>query len=364
MDPTETVIPETVVPETVDDTDTMAAMDRGIEAATETPAETVEPTVPQAGEDEPEAATPEAETAPEAAKPEEPAEPAKDEAPKPDADTEKEITDLKLKDKSADRFRELSSEVKAAAPVMAAIKEAGIPVEQLPSALQAASNHKEWVQQVVDTGATPEQYADSLHLLSLVAKAQQGDHASAEAALQALAPLVADIAKLTGREVPGVYDPIDAHADLKAAIESGDMTKKAALEVARSRQVVANTTQQSTQRQQSEQATRAAQAGVNDLIAIDAELKASDADYARKRPILDGIVQSIRETLPPAQWGAATRRAYARIQLPAAPAPVQQAAPAVGHVPLRPTGTRANLQPEFENPMDAMEAGIAAAVAG
>jgi hypothetical protein len=368
MDPNlETNPPESgTPPETpaVDDTDTMAAMDRGIEAATETPAETVEPTVPQAGEEgaAPEAVKPEGEAPPEVAKtPEELAAEAKGaEEIKPDAETEKEISDLKLKDKSADRFRELSSEVKAAAPVMSALKEAGIPVEQLPSALQAASNHREWVQQVVDTGASPERYADSLQLLSLVTKAQNGDHASAEAALQQLAPLCAEIAKLTGREVPGLFDPLEAHADLLAEVQAGDMSKKAALEVVRARQLAANTQQQTTQRQQTEQATLAAQAGVNALIAIDNEFKALDKDYARKRPILDGIVQSIRETLPPEKWGEATRKAYARIALPA-PAPFPQQTVAVGHVPLRPTGARANLQPEFDNPMDAMDAGIAAA---
>lgn len=345
MDPNETETPEVPEDETPEATPE-AEMMRGIEEATETVTEQEE-VAPESEEAAPEAGL-------EAEPTDKPAD-----KPVPDADAEKEIGDLKLKDRAAERFRELSGDVKVAAPVMAAIKDAGIPVEQLPSALKAASDHREWVQQVVDTGASPEQYADSLHLLSLVSKAQQGDHASAEAALQALAPLVADIAKLTGREVPGLHDPLDAHADLQDAMGRGDITREFALETARARQLAANTTQQATQRQQAEQVTQAQQAGLNALVAIDAEFNATDADYARKRPILNGVVQSIRETLPPAQWEAATRRAYASIQVPAAPA---ANLPAVGHVPLRPTGSRApNLQPEFTDPHEAMMAGIAAA---
>lgn len=358
---------EVVTPEVPEDETPEAAILRGAADATEQPAEAVEPTAPQAGEEVAEVVKTPEELAAEAATktPEEvAAEAAKvePEAPKPDPDTEKEVADLNLKGRTADRFRELSGEVKAAAPVMEAIKAANIPIEQLPSALKAASDHREWVQQVVDTGASPEDYADSLHLLSLVSRAREGDNASAEAALQALAPIVADIARLTGREVPGLFNPIDAHPDLKDAVEVGDMTHKAALEVVRARQLTANTQQQNTQRQQAYAQSQAAQQGVNDLIAIDAEFKASDADYARKRPILNGIVQTIRETLPPGQWATATRKAYAAIQLPAAaPAPVVRATPPVGHVPLRPTGSRANLQPDFDDPMAAMMAGIQAA---
>lgn len=344
MDPTETPTPETTENETPE-----AAIMRGAAEEAEAPAEVVEPDAPQAAE---EAKLDEAaagiEATPEEAQ------------PKPDQDTEKEVADLNLKGRTADRFRELSGGVKTAAPVLEAIKAANIPIEQLPSALKAASDHREWVQQVVDTGASPEEYADSLHLLSLVSKARAGDNASAEAALQALAPIVADIAKLTGREVAGLYDPLDAHPDLKEAVQFGEMKQEFALETARLRQSTARTQERQQVDQQVRQQTQAAQQGVNDLIAIDAEFTASDADYARKRPILNGIVQTIRETLPPGQWAVATRKAYSAIQLPAA-APVTPAAPAVGHVPLRPTGSRTNLQPDFDNPMDAMMAGIAAA---
>lgn len=376
MDPNASPTTNTETPPVEEET-IEAAIERGIEAATEQPAEAGEPPASQAGAvDKPAevAKTPEELAAeakanegrtPEQIATEAAAKAKADEAAQPDADTEKEISDLGIKHaKTAERFRELTTEVKAAAPVMAAIKDAGIPVEQLPSALKAASDHREWVQMVVDTGASPEQYRTSLDLLALVSKAQQGDQAAANAALQALDPLVAEMAQWAGRDVASKVDPLDAHPDLKDLVAAGDMPRAVALETVRLRRVAENTKQQTTQREQTEAHTQAAQGGINDLIAIDAEFKASDADYARKRPILHGIVQSIRETLPPNQWGAATRKAYAGIVLPpVAAAQSERQEAAVGHVPLRPTGSRANLQPDFDNAADAMDAGIAAASA-
>lgn len=371
MEPTETATPETATTETAtpqpqqpetpaaDDADLMAAMDRGIEAATETPAEPA--TAAEVARTPEELAAEAAGKTPEQSAEEAAAKAKADAALKPDTETEKEITELGIKNaRTAERFRELTGEVKASAPVMAAIKESGIPIEQLPSALKAASDHREWVQMVVDTGANGEQYAESLEMLALVTRAKQGDPEAAEAALASMAPVLTELAKVAGREVPGVFDPIDAHPDLKEAVEEGDMTRKAALEVVRARQVTASTRQQAELRTQADVAARAMQAGVNDLIVIDAEFLAQEgAGYVSKRPILNGIVQTIRETLPPSQWGAATRRAYAAIHLPATP--VVANTPAPGHVPLRPIGSRANLQPEFDDPMAALEAGIAAA---
>lgn len=376
MDPTtETPNTENTEP-AIDENDPIAAMERGIEAASEAPAEPVEPAAPQAGEGEapaegakPEGEAPAAEGAPAAKAPEElaadAAAKAAEEAAKPDADTEKEVDDLKLKGKSADRFRELSSEVKAAAPVMAAIKEAGITPEQLPTVFKAANDHKEWVGLVAQTGLTPDEYGALIFDYGAASKrAAAGDMEAAKSCYEKAVEEARGWAQLLGIESP-IYDPLEAHQDLKDAIDDGDMTRKAALEVARSRQVTAAVEQRSAQEREATQATTTAQQGLNDLIAIDAEFKASDADYARKRPILNGIVATIRQTLPPTQWAQATRNAYKGIVLPpvqSAPPPQAQT-PAAGHVPLRPTGTRANLQPDFDNPMDAMEAGIAAAAA-
>ena len=84
--------------------------------------------------------------------------------------------------------------------------------------------------------------------------------------------------------------------------------------------------------------------------------------------ILHALVTNIRQTLPPAQWPDAVRRAYASIPAPAAP----PAAPA-GTVPNAPRvkmgtvaqpgsgGTGASMVQQFTDPMQALEAGLAAA---
>ena len=56
------------------------------------------------------------------------------------------------------------------------------------------------------------------------------------------------------------------------------------------------------------------------LNALGDELEASDPHYAKKVPLLLPKLREIKATLPPQQWVAATRRAYAAIRLPTAPA--------------------------------------------
>lgn len=328
-------------------------MDEGIEAATEpAPEPAAEPAVaPVPGSNEALAA--EQETPP----------PAADAAPEPDADTEKEITDLGIKnDKTAARFRELTAEVKALAPIKAELEKAGIKdVAELPALVRAAKDGTDLVAMVQETGASPDQFGMTLDYLGLITKAGQGDRAAAEKAFEVVGKEYAELAKALGKELPGVYDPLAEHADLSAAIEAGDMTRKAALEVVAARnatklQGVAR------ERQQAEaQTTQAQQAaltqGRDSLNALEAELMAADPQYAAKRPALVAKVAEIRQQFPPAQWAAAARLAYQGIVVAAPAAPAK---PAPG--PMRPGGPRPAIAPAvFDDPDAALDAGIAAA---
>lgn len=284
-----------------------------------------------------------------------------DEAPaaeKPKAETpdqvEAEISSLGLKEKSAARFRELTAEVKELAPLREQLKAAGIEkVEDLPRIAQRARDADELISMVQETGATPDQYGMALDYLRLVNAGQRGDVKAVEQAYEIMSREVAALGQLLGKEIPGIHDPLAQHSDLQQAVEAGDMTRKYALEVAASRTQQHVRSRADEQVQQQTRQQQAVERGRQGLIQFDQHAAASDPAYAAKRPILNGIVATIRETLPPEQWLAATQRAYAAIQLPAAPVTAPAPKPTPG--PVRASGPRPAMIPQTDDPMEALE---------
>lgn len=336
------------------------ALDKGIEDAgattNTTPPKRIEPQ--GQGEPAPPAPAGTADTPPAApAAAMKPAAAAADEATHK-ATVEAEITDLHMKGKTAERFRALSGEVFA---LNERLRSAGIKdVSELPRVIERAKAADEWEQMVVSTGANPQQMGAAMDYLKLVNAGTPEALAKAYDVMQG--ELVA-LAKALGRDAPGAHDPLADHADLREAIEAGDITRKHAMELVQARQsaVLQNThTQQQQHLSAVQQAQESARLGLN---ALGEQLATSDPDYERKLPFLMPMLRRIREALPPERWVDEVRAAYAEIPaLPtASPAPAAPRAP-VGHVPLRPTGGRATLQrQQFTNPMEALEAGIAAA---
>lgn len=317
--------------------DPMAAMDAGIAAAAEAPEPAAEP--------EPEAAEVEPEPEPEA-------------EPPPEVDpVDTEIAELKLGERSAERFRELSKSEKALAPIREAAEKAGVTLDDLPAVFERAKERDDFVQMVSSTGATPEQFGKLLDYQTTISAANKGDLQAAEAAFAMLLPEVQTLAKLLGKDIAGIADPLADHPDLKADVEQGDITKERALELARSR--AQGLLQQAT-RDQSTQEQRAAQEkteAVDWLNRFDAHMAGSDATYAAKRPALLAFVETIGSTLPPAKWPEAVKAYYARIPAPvAAPAPKPRPGPVRTHIP------PARMEPAvYDDPMAALDAGIAAA---
>ncbi|PZS88155.1 hypothetical protein [Stenotrophomonas maltophilia] len=357
--------------------DVMAALDAGIAAAD---AETAPAAEPAQVETPPaDAATPPADdpnAAPPAdgqppAQPQEGAPPADGQPPaaaeeeqQPDADTEAEITALGLKEKSAERFRGMAAEIKELAPLREAMKAAGIEdVARLPELVQRSKVGEDMVQMVVETGASPEQYGMALDYLGLIGKAQQGDMVAAEKAYTTMAGEMAALAKMLGKEVPGVHDPLANHQDLRAEVEAGDLPRARAVEIAGQRDRAAYTGSVERQRTESQQAVeQARQDAFDGLQAYDAEMKATDPSYLAKREVLQGHVKAIMATYPPREWERRTAIAYASIKLPAQPAaatptPAQPLQPRPG--PIRPGGPGPAMVPTtFASPMDALEYGI------
>ncbi|MBH1672039.1 hypothetical protein I5U90_03145 [Stenotrophomonas maltophilia] len=363
--------------------DVMAALDAGIAAAdaeaapaadpapVETPA--AEAVTPPA--DDPNAAPPADGQPP--AQPQEGAPPADDQPaaategePQPDADTEAEITALGLKEKSAERFRGMAAEIKELAPLREAMKAAGIEdVAKLPDVVKRAEAGDFLFEEISKTGTSPEQYGMALDYLGLIGKAQQGDMVAAEKAYTTMAGELAALAKLLGKEVPGVYDPLANHQDLRAEVEAGDLPRARAVEIAGQRDRAAYTGNVERQRTESQQAAeQAEQRGIQWLQQFDAEMAQEDPSYAAKRPQLNEAVRQIREQYHPSEWATRTALAYARIQAPAAAAPAV-AAPAAPVQPrpgpVRPSGPRPAMDPTtFASPMAALEYGIQQATNG
>lgn len=354
-------------PETSATDDALAAMDAGIAAAAEAPSDpapaVADEPAPAAAADAQEPAAAEAdpvvepEPKPEAA--------AKADEPKPEPDAiETEITSLNLKEKSAERFRELAAEREAMAPMREAMKELGIEDPRLAAQALVRVRDADYVMsRVVETQSSPDQFDKTLEYLALVNRGAGGDMAALEQAWALIEPEIQVLANALGKEIPGMVDPLAAHDDLRAEVEAGDLPRARALEIAKDRQrnamqQSARESQQKTVEQQQAQ-QQAIDTGRQSLNELGAELQAADpARYAALGPVLVAKVKEITANHPPSEWAARAARAYATLPLPAAPAP----RPAVGHVPLRPTGGRPDVTPAtFDDPMAAMDFGIAQA---
>lgn len=288
--------------------------------------------------------------------------------PEPDKATEDEIAALGLKEKSATRFRELAGEVKTLAPIKEAIEKAGIKdVAELPQIVQDASAGREIFAQIQETGANPEQYGMALDYLSTVTRAMRGDMKAAEQAYAVMSGELTVLAKLLGKDVPGIVDPLADHADLKSQVDNGDLPRETALEMVRLRQegaLRAAHQRSETERQTNDAAQQQAlQQAAADLDTLGQELAKIDPHYAVKAPVLIAQLQALKDVLPPAQWTAKARALYAAIPNPpaapaAAPAPAS-ARPTPG--PVRGVGMRPAIAPVTDDPFEALEQGIAEA---
>jgi hypothetical protein len=344
----------------------LAAMDEALAPAAEAaepvaaaePAKPAEPAAPAATTDTPIPGTSEAAAAEQAA-----AEAAKS---APDETTEAEIKALGLKEgKSSDRFREMAGEIKTFAPIKDALEKAGIKdAAELPQIIQHATDYKELIGMVQDTGATPQQYGMTLDYLKVVNAANGGDRAAAEQAYTIVSGELAALAKLIGKEVPGLHDPLADHPDLQQQINMGEISRPAALELASLRQAHAMDDGRRQIETQRHDAQTEQQRGIEGLNALGAELSA-DPKYAQKAPVLVAALRAMQETTPPAKWVETARKIYASIPAMAAPAPPPPPAPArVTPGPVRGNTVRPAVMPVTDDPFEAMDQGIAAASGG
>jgi len=256
------------------------------------------------------------------------------------AEIEAEVNALGLKEKSAARFRELSAR----------------PTQQAFDEISAkAAKADEWQTAIASTGATPDQFGRVMNYLSAI---NSGDPQKMVLVYDAMLAEMKWLGQRIGKEVPGVFDPLDKHRDLAEEVGKGELTRQRALEIVQQREHAARSSEL-TQRQQAEfqrqqQFQQANEQAMGDLRAVGARFQASDPAFSQKMAYLQPTLQVIQQTMHPSEWAAAAQRAYLALpSIASAPAPAAGQKPTVGAVPLRPTGAT---NAQIRQPKDDMEA--------
>lgn len=334
--PEETPTPEPSVQEKA-----LAAMDVGLAEV----AEADEPAV----EAEDVVADPAAEAVVEPAKDAKPDD-AKPEEKPADANAEAESLGIK-NEKAKERFNALRNENIA---LHAALESVGIKdVADLPQLVETAQMGQRIIDDWANVGVDADGYAGYLAYAQMVQATRSGDMKAAESAFTQVEAEYTALAKLLGKDVGGIADPLADHPDLLADVEQGDITRKHALKLAATRL-------QDAQRQTAQQAqttTTQAQQALRDgeaaLVAWEQKTAPTDPHYMAKRETLTRQVAAMRKRLPPDQWAEATQEIYEALPNPAPAAAAPAAKPTPG--PVRPGRITPPLKQEFESPLSAID---------
>jgi hypothetical protein len=236
--------------------------------------------------------------------------------------------------------------------VVAKWKEAEQDRSRLTQENQALASARNDIQAVLtETKTTPEVLGQLLEFNRLV---QTGGY---EQALQILDHQRAALAKLAGKDLPGV-DLLDDFPDLKAAVDNQQATREVAIHAANLRRQNLLNQQSEQQRQQAHDSqqrdvqvrTQAAQS----VEQWEASKSQSDPLYQQKITALtqqgqDGLsrIDRITRSYPPNLWKLRIEEAYDDLQVAAPPPPPPTDIPVPGLTPLRPSGAKGgNVKPQ------------------
>jgi hypothetical protein len=283
--------------------------------------------------------------------------------PEPDAALDAEIKGLGLKGKAEARFRELTSSLKEQAPLVEAYKALKIETPaQLNQIVADAKQGMEFQQAIEQTKASPEQFGQAFTVIGAM---NSGNPELMERAVRLMHEQANTMAKQLGIDLGANVDPLDAHADLKQAVETMEITREYALQIAKQRgtEVVSKQTQaQQTQAAQQEaEMTKTQTRAMEDVKEWCAEVEKTDPHAQHKLQVLaSSIIPTIRATVPPSRWATEIAKAYARIPNPAAQAPAAPPAkPRPSHVPMRSGAPSAGLKQQPKNDFEAFRMGVA-----
>lgn len=173
---------------------------------------------------------------------------------------------------------------------------------------------------------------------------QSKDPKDWESALQMVEGQRAALYKALGREPQGGdLDLLADFPDLKKQVDEEEITRAAALEIAKGRRDRAardaetqrQQQHQRTQQQSTEQRKQAAETALTEIEKWTAGLSKSDLDYKAKEDKLLAKIDGVLKNYPPNQWLPTLKLLYEGIEIQKASAPAGG-----GKGPLRPSGAR------------------------
>lgn len=289
------------------------------------------------------------------------------------AAVDKEIKDLNIKNPNAQkRFRELTEGLRTKDEQIASFaKTVGVEPERfaqvLPTILESANRMAQWDDQVTATGATPEDFGQSMAILHSL----KSDDIELKRAAYAA---VGEVMKILGDQIGEHADPLAKHADLQKMVDDGELDPKVAAETARLRneKIAAQTLAEGrrTKDQQNQTAQAEIDKATNDVVAYTSNLATKDPMFGAKFEHLKPVIARIQTNEPPANWAKRIQQEFDNIApLFKAPKPApKDVVPArVGRVPGRATGAASigdqrPMGTETTDPMQGLRDGMNAAL--
>jgi len=174
---------------------------------------------------------------------------------------------------------------------------------------QVTAERDDMLRYVTETGATPEQYAQTLNILRAV---NSNDPAQQEVAFQALAAEAQRLGALLGKTLPGA-SPLAGHPDLEASVQAGDITPQHAQEIALARNKDAIAKRDAEMQRTLQANTVAKQQSDAALDAFQAECLANDPHWPQKRAILVASLKDVMARTPYPERAAVFKSAYQRL---------------------------------------------------
>ena len=174
---------------------------------------------------------------------------------------------------------------------------------------KVSEQNKTWMETVQGTGTNPDQFSQTLEYLSDINK---GTPESLERAYRTMESELQALAKVLGKEAPGV-DPLSDYPDLKEKVDEGYLDRGDALEIIQARASKKFTTVTSQQAETQNAAKREQDNAIADIGVLGNKLR-SDPQYNSKLPYLNTVVKAVIESgSPPSKWVAAIEKAYKEI---------------------------------------------------
>jgi len=223
-----------------------------------------------------------------------------------------------------------------------------------------AEQGQEIISAVVDAGADPDQFANTLGFLKLY---NSSDEVDRKAALKAARGVVRELSLELG-EGANVVD-LTAHPDLVAEVEANQLTEERALEIASQRELQTLNTDRSNytaeQRKSQEQTQANITVGKTQLNTFEQTMRAADATaYDAIRPHFIRVLGPVLRRTHPSEWGAVAKETYEAfgkfVPAPATEPKPKPKVPPEGERPLRPKGQGGGSNNKESEPKSALEA--------